>query len=219
MAQNPAGGDARQPQSSNAEPGAEAALVRRLQAGDGEAYREAVRQFSGRMLATARGFLDPVTAEDVVQESWVACIDAIGKFEGRSSLATWLCTIVANRARNRLRKSARETLTDFSEPLEPAMAGRFRSDGHWRESPTALTGDTVESLLENEALQDCLDLHIERLPETLRSVLMLREMQQLAADEVCNILAISASNMRVALHRARQRIFTMIEAFRETGEC
>jgi len=218
MAQKPEGEEGRR-QPTTADRNAEAALVRRLQAGEGEAYREAVRRFSGRMLATARGFLDPVTAEDVVQETWVACIDAIGKFEGRASLSTWLCTIVANRARNRLRKSARETLTDFSEALEPAMEGRFRSDGHWRENPSALTGDTVESLLENEALQDCLDLHIERLPETLRSVLMLREMQQMDADDVCNILAISASNMRVALHRARQRIFTMIEGFRETGEC
>lgn len=218
MAETPEG-DSDRRQQPDQERRAEAVLVKGLQAGDGAAYQEAVRRYSGRMLATARGFLDPVNAEDVVQETWVASIDAIGKFEGRSSLSTWLCTIVANRARNRLRKRARETLTDFSEVLEPAMDGRFRGDGHWRESPTALTGDSVESLLENEDLQDCLDLHIEKLPETLRSVLMLREMQQMEADQVCNILAISASNMRVALHRARQRIFTMIEGFRETGEC
>ena len=214
-----AAADGRERQQSEQEQAEEAALIRRLQARDGQAYQAAVRQYSGRMLATARGFLDPITAEDVVQETWVACIDAIDKFEGRSSLATWLCTIVANRARNRLRKSTRETLTDFSESLDPAFEGRFRSDGHWRESPTTLEADTVESLLESQALQDCLDLHIERLPDNLRSVLMLREMQQLEADTVCNILSISASNMRVALHRARQRLFAMIEGFRETGEC
>jgi len=94
-----------------------------------KAYHEAVQRFSGAMLATARSMLDPATAEDVVQETWVAVIDAIDGFEGRSALKTWLCTITANRARNRLRKSNRETLTDFQAPLDPNLEKRFNEGG------------------------------------------------------------------------------------------
>ena len=197
----------------------ERALVGRLRAGEEAAFNLAVRQYSGRMLATARALVDRVTAEDMVQEAWVTVIDAIHGFEGRSSLSTWLCTIVANRARNRLRKASRETLTDFSEPLEPAIAGRFRADGHWRESPARWSTATVESLLESDALQDCIDRHIERLPDPLRSVLVLREMRQMESEQVCKLLDITNGNLRVTLHRARQRILTMVDGFRETGEC
>ncbi|WP_097459831.1 RNA polymerase sigma factor [Mangrovitalea sediminis] len=194
-------------------------LIAGLRAGDAKAYQDAVRCYSSVMLATARGMLDPAAAEDVVQDTWLAVVDAIHKFEGRSSLKTWLCTIVANRARNRLRKSSRETLTDITEWLEPDMADRFASDGHWGQPTRSWGHNEIENLFEQHALQDCLDKHIERLPENQRSVLTLTDLKQLSADDVCNILEMSASNVRVALHRARQRLFTMIEGFRETGEC
>ena len=197
----------------------EDSLIAGLRAGDAQAYRDAVRRYSGVMLATARGMLDPAAAEDVVQDTWLAVVDAIHKFEGRSSLKTWLCTIVANRARNRLRKSSRETLTDITEWLEPDMADRFAGDGHWGQPTRAWGHNEIENLFEQHALQDCLDKHIERLPENQRSVLTLTDLKQLSAEDVCNILEMSASNVRVALHRARQRLFTMIEGFRETGEC
>lgn len=194
-------------------------LIAGLRSGDAQAYRDAVRQFSGVMLATARGMLDPAAAEDIVQDTWLAVVDAIHKFEGRSSLKTWLCTIVANRARNRLRKSSRETLTDITEWLEPDLADRFASDGHWGRPTHNWGQNEIEDLFEQSALKDCLDKHIEHLPENQRAVLTLTDLRQLSADDVCNILEMSASNVRVALHRARQRLFTMIEGFRESGEC
>ena len=194
-------------------------LIERLRRRDQAAYHEAVRVYSSAMMATARSMLDPATAEDVVQETWVAVIDAIDGFEGRSALKTWLCTITANRARNRLRKSKRETLTDFQAPLEPNLEARFNNGGGWIQPTRSWGSEAGDELMENEALQNCLDKHIEALPETQRSVLIMREMRQMEADDVCQVLGLSSSNLRVALHRARQRLFTMIEKFRETGEC
>ena len=194
-------------------------LVERLRERDTKAYHEAVQRFSGSMLATARSMLDPATAEDVVQETWVAVVDAIDGFEGRSALKSWLCTITANRARNRLRRSKRETLTDFQAPLEPALEARFNEGGSWAQPTRPWGSESAEDLLSNEALKDCLEKHYDALPETQRAVLMMRDLQQMEAEEVCRILGLSGSNLRVTLHRARQKLFTMIEGFRETGEC
>ncbi|WP_228141613.1 RNA polymerase sigma factor [Marinobacter sp. X15-166B] len=79
--------------------------------------------------------------------------------------------------------------------------------------------DSAERLLENGALQDCLDKHLSALPENQRSALILYEAHQHKSNDVCNILAVSASNLRVLLHRGRQKILLMVEKFQETGEC
>jgi len=197
----------------------EQALIDGLRRREQFAYNQAVRAYSGAMLATARSMVDPATAEDVVQETWLTVIDAIDGFEGRSALKTWLCTITANRTRNRLRKHKRETLVDFQAPLEAHLEERFNEGGGWAQPTRAWGSESADLLLENAALQNCIDKHVQSLPETQRAVLVMREMQQIAADDVCRILDLSSANQRVALHRARQRLFTMIEGFRETGEC
>lgn len=194
-------------------------LVLRLQAGEAAAYREAVRRYTPGMLAVARYYTDHSSAEDIVQECWTRVVSAIVGFEGRASLKTWLHRIVANQAKNSLRRSQREVQTDFSEALEPELANRFRSNGRWALPPQLSTHETAESLLENGALGDCLDKHLSQLPEAQRSALMLYEAHQRQSAEVCNILGVSASNLRVMLHRARQKIFLMVEHFQETGQC
>ncbi len=197
----------------------ETQLIERLKRREQSAFHEAVRQYSGVMTATARTMLDPSTAEDVVQETWVAVVAAIDGFEGRSALKTWLCTIAANRARNRLRRSNRETLTDFGGPLEPDLEARFNEGGSWIQPARPWGSEAGDQLMENEALQDCLNKHINALPETQKAVLTMRELEDFSPDDICRILELSSSNFRVSLHRARQRLFTMIEGFRETGEC
>lgn len=197
----------------------EAVLIDKLQSGDAGAYHRAVREYTPGMLAVAGFYLDRSGAEEVVQDSWVTVIDAIRGFEGRSGLKTWLHRIVANRAKNRLRKLGREVSTDFSGQLEPDLASRFKAGGQWATPPTLRHDDSAEVLMENGALSDCLDKHLSALPETQRSALMLYEAHQHKSDDVCNILEVSASNLRVLLHRARQRIFLMVEEFQETGEC
>ena len=198
---------------------AEQTLIVALQQGDGAAYEKAVREYSSGMLAVARFYMDAASAEDVVQDCWVTVIDAIHKFEGRSGLKTWLHRIVANRCKNKLRSSKREEATDFSETLDPELASRFNASRRWQQPPRLRFDESADVLLENGALSDCLDKHLSALPENQRSALMLYEAHQHKSEDVCNILDVSASNLRVLLHRARQRIFLMVETFQESGEC
>lgn len=101
------------------------------------------------------------------------------------------------------------------DPLE----GRFTSGGSWLTPPAAWAEHALESLLERDSLRHCLKKHIAALSEDQRSVLALREFQRLPVEDICNILQLSHSNLRVLLHRARQRIFAMVDHFMETGEC
>lgn len=197
----------------------ESALVEALKRGDQAAFSEAVTTYTAGMMAVARYYVDTGTAEEVVQDCWVTVIDAIGRFEGRSGLKTWLHRIVANRCKNKLRASHREITTDFTERLEPELESRFKTSGRWATPPKLRFDESADVLLENGALSDCLDKHLGHLPENQRSALILYEAHQHRSDDVCNILDVSASNLRVMLHRARQKIFLMVETFQETGEC
>ncbi|MGP4846159.1 RNA polymerase sigma factor [Marinobacter sp. 1Y8] len=197
----------------------EESLIEDLKRGDSKAYRKAVREYSPGMLAVARFYLDHSSAEEVVQDCWVTVIDAVHKFERRSGLKTWLHRIVANRCKNRLRSAKREVAMDFSENLEPELANRFNASGRWNLPPKLQFHDSADILMESGALSDCLGKHLSALPENQRSALMLYEAHQHKSDDVCNILDVSASNLRVLLHRARQKIFLMVETFQETGEC
>ncbi len=194
-------------------------LIDGLKAGNEAEFQQAVRLYTPGMLAVARYYLDHASAEDVVQDCWVSVIDAIHKFEGRSGLNTWLHRIVANRCKNKLRSNKKEVVTDFSETLDPELANRFNESGRWGVPPKLQFHDAADALMENGALSDCLDKHLSALPETQRSAIMLYEAHQHKSDDVCNILDVSASNLRVLLHRGRQRIFLMVETFQETGEC
>lgn len=200
-------------------PDSEASLIEDLKHGNAAAYQEAVREYSPGMLTVARFYLDASGAEEIVQDCWVSVIEAVQTFEGRSGLKTWLHRIVANRCKNRLRAAKREVATDFSDTLEPELADRFNATGHWEVPPKLQSHDSADALMENGVLSDCLDKHLSALPETQRSALMLYEAHQHKSDDVCNILDVSASNLRVLLHRARQKIFLMVETFQETGEC
>ncbi|MBZ0335468.1 hypothetical protein MARI_26760 [Marinobacter sp. JH2] len=197
----------------------EYALIQALKQGDNIAYEKAVRQYSSGMLAVARFYLDSSSAEEIVQDCWVTVIDAIHKFEARSGLKTWLHRIVANRCKNKLRTIKREVSTDFTETLDPELADRFNSSRRWEQPPLLRFDESADTLLENGALSDCLNKHLSALPETQRSALMLYEAHQHKSEDVCNILDVSASNLRVLLHRARQKIFLMVETFQESGKC
>lgn len=194
----------------------EAELLQAMIKGDEQGYQQAVQRYSAGMLATARVLVDSATAEDIVQDVWATVIDVIDQFEQRCSLQTWLNTITANRARSRLRKSWRELpLSD----TESVMSQRFDHTGRWQRPFQAWDHVTPELLLQEQELQHCLDIHIAKLPENLRTVLLLRDILQLDTELICNIMNISASNFRVLLHRARQRIYIMLEQFEEKGIC
>ncbi len=158
-------------------------------------------------------------ADEVVQEAWLSALRAIGKFEKRSSLKTWLLRIVANEGKTRLRKENRMTSLEALTAEDPNIVNRFDDRGHWSPGPSQWHADTPEALLTTDELKACMDQLIESLPDLQGATLNLREKQGYSLDEICNILDVSKSNARVLLHRARTKLFRCIDHFQETGEC
>jgi len=205
----------------NDPPADEGALIDRLQAGDPDAFRDAIARYSPQMLATARAIAGPANAEDIVQDAWVAVLTRIDGFEGRARLATWLHRIVTNRAISHLRAGKREVANHSNaddEDGEPD-ADWFDAHGRWAVTPAGWDLDTPEALLSASALQECIDKHLELMPENQRLVVTLRDMLQQDFETICNALELSASNARVLLHRGRLRLAKMVDGFQETGTC
>ncbi len=198
---------------------ADASLVGRLREGDERAFEEAIALLSAPMLAVARGYVRSRSlAEEVVQEAWVALLEGLDRFEGRSTLRTWTMRIVANIARDRAVREARtipfstfeadgdERAVDperFHEATEPYPGGWRSFPRDWRLLPET-------RLLARETL-DVVARAITELPETQRIVVTLRDVHGFGSDEVCEALDISAGNQRVLLHRARARIRDSLE--------
>ena len=153
-----------------------------------------------------------------MQDAWIAAHRAIAKFEGRSQLRTWLTRIVINQAKMMLRKRGREIQFDPTDDPD-ALAHRFHNDGHWQQPPQHWELAGPDNLLTREELRRCMEKHLHFMPDSQRLVLELRDLQGLPAEDVCNMLELSASDVRVLLHRARARLFEMVDHFQETGEC
>lgn len=196
----------------------ESDLLIALRSGDRAAYPEAMRRYGGAMLATAHGIC-PGHAEDAVQEAWLAALGALDKFEGRASLKTWLVRITMNSAYNHLRKTRREVSLDGLESHQDPLAQAFTENGHWKLGHARWNDDTPDALLQAHALKECLEHHLEGLPSGQRMAITLNDIDGLSPQEICNTLAITPSNFRVLLHRARMRIFAMVSRYEETGEC
>jgi RNA polymerase sigma-70 factor (ECF subfamily) len=198
-------------------------LIKRLLDGDETAYRHVVTTYHGSMMFLARKIVGERVADEVVQEAWISVMRALPKFERRSKLKTWILTIVSNEAKNRLRKESRhvslEAMTPDMSTDTSAILGRFDSSGHWAEPPVVWQADSPDALLSENQLSDCLNQAIAELPDLQEATLNLKEKQGFSLAEICNILDVSESNVRVLLHRARNRVFTVIEHFQLTGEC
>ncbi len=199
-------------------------LVRSLRDGDEEAFVELVEAWGAAMLRAALVHVSSrAVAEEVVQESWVTVLRHLARFEGRSSLRTWVLGIVINVARARGRAERRCTPTD--EALDapgPLLApGRFRPAGdewprHWAIGPTPWPTPEQE-LLAGETRRVILDA-VAQLPPRQREVLVLRDIEGLPAQETCSMLAIGDANQRVLLHRARSRVRRAIEDYYRATE-
>ncbi|PWK30124.1 RNA polymerase sigma-70 factor (ECF subfamily) [Pseudomonas sp. OV226] len=199
----------------------DAQLLERLLAGEQRAFKELVSTYQSAMRAVAYAIVGSRHADEIVQDAWLSVVRNLSKFEGRSSLKTWLLTITANAAKGRYKQNRREVLLDdIPSPHGTIDDDRFSSgDGHWLVAPFAWHQDTPEALLLENELRTCLDYTLLSLSELQRSVLLLRERQGLELEEICNLLDISLSNVRVLLHRARLKVFATVEHFEETGEC
>jgi RNA polymerase sigma-70 factor, ECF subfamily len=159
-------------------------LLTRLRSGDEDAFVTLVSRNHDAMLRLARTFVHShAVAEEVVQETWVGVLRGIDRFEGRSSLRTWLLAILVNRARSTGSREARSVAASDSEGFVAAVDGsRFDSSGAWS-SP----------------------------PERQRAVVMLRDVDGLRSDEVCQVLDLTPANERVLLHRGRSRLRQALE--------
>jgi RNA polymerase sigma-70 factor (ECF subfamily) len=190
----------------------ERALLERLRAGDEQAFDALVTRHDAALRRVARTFVrTPSAADDVVQETWLAVIHGLDDFEGRSSLRTWIFSILANRARTRAVRDARSVpfsaIEDEDRPaVEPAA---FSADGRWTSAPPRLDSDPETQLLSAELRQRLLAV-VEDLPPAQRAVITLRDLLGIPAEDVCGLLDVSEVNQRVLLHRARSRVRTAL---------
>ena len=197
----------------------EVELLAKLRAGDERAFEALVNRHYGTMLAVAQTYVGSrATAEEVVQEAWLGVLKGLDRFEGRSSLATWILRIVANIALTRGGREGRSipyaSLSATGD--ESAVApDRFRGaddafPGHWRAYPGDWHRLPEEALLQRETMRVVLDA-IAELPPAQRVAISMRDVQGCGAEEVCAVLGVSDGNQRVLLHRARSRVRAALE--------
>lgn len=201
----------------------ERVLLDRLLKGDESAFESLVGQYHDRLQRLARVYVrTDALAADVVQETWLAVLRGLTRFERRSTLRTWIFHILANRARTHAARERRlvpfADLDAHNEPEPDVPDGaRFDSTGGWREPPAPWTATDPERLTLNAEVRDALDRAIEALPEGQRAVVMLRDVEGIAADDACNILGVTETNQRVLLHRGRTRLRAALASLVERG--
>jgi len=191
-----------------------------IRSGDEASFEALIGRYHGPMMRLAMTYLrDRSAAEDAVQETWLTCIKTLDRFEGRSSLKTWIFGILLNVARSRRRKESR--ILPFTSlfrrdagdgrgaTVDPS---RFGSDGMWSAHPNNWSNVPETKLLDRETI-DHVRAAIEALPDKQREVVILRDVAGLDADEVCGLLSISAANQRVRLHRGRALVRKMLEEY------
>ena len=203
------------------------ALVERLRAGDEEAFMDLVVRWSPSLLRVARMYVpSQAVAEEVVQETWLGVLQGIGRFEGRSSLRTWVFSILVNRARTRGERERRtipfaalagvETEGEF-EAVDPA---RFVREGDavgaWAAPPVRWWEEPERALGSAEAVER-IEAEIEKLPEMQRLVITMRDVLGMSSEDVRSALDISETNQRVLLHRARSKVRAGLEDYYVNG--
>ena len=200
-------------------PAAEAELLARLRAGDEQAFERLVARHSATMLGVAQTYVKRRSvAEEVVQEAWLGVIAGLDRFEGRSSLKTWILSILVNKAKTRGVREARSVpfATLAPEGDEPAVAPeRFRGPGdafpgHWRAYPGNWHASADVTVQDRETLRVAMRA-ISELPAAQQTVIRMRDVEGYSSEEVCQALDVSEGNQRVLLHRARSRVRSALE--------
>jgi RNA polymerase sigma-70 factor (ECF subfamily) len=199
----------------------EVSLVSALREGDESAFLEIVGRYHASMLRVAQVFVQtPAVAEEVVQETWLAVLEGISRFEGRSALRSWIFRILANRARTRAQREGRtQPFSSLEEQdggptVDPA---RFLPDdhpqwpGHWSAPPSPWAD---ARLMAGETLA-LAQRAIDALPPRQKQVILLRDVEGCSPEEVCEALGLSDGNQRVLLHRARAAVRAALETYLE----
>lgn len=186
----------------------EAALVERLRARDAGAFEVLVRTYMPMLLRVARRMMrSEEDARDAVQDAFVSAFRSIDRFGANARLSTWLHRIVVNASLMRLRTQRRHPEESIEEYLP-----RFAEDGHsivrnddWSE--------TAETLLQRNEIQSVVRAAIDRLPDTYREVLVLRDLEELSTDEAAQALGVTPNAVKIRLHRARQALKTLLDPY------
>lgn len=187
-------------------------MIAALRRGDETAFAGLVDELSPGLLRMARMFVrDDQVAMEVLQDTWIAVLRGIDRFEGRSSLKTWIYRILINTAKTRGQRESRSIpFSAAANGDEPSVdPDRFLQSGGWRIGPQEWAAPEQE-LLEGETRDEILAA-IEELPEAQRAVITMRDVEGLSAAEVAEILGISDGNERVLLHRARSKVRRALE--------
>jgi RNA polymerase sigma-70 factor (ECF subfamily) len=185
----------------------EARLLAELRAGSGAAFERLVRENTAALLAVARRLLpSEEEARDAVQEAFLSAFKGIAGFGGGAKLSTWLHRIVVNAALMRLRTRRRRP----EEPIDDLLPC-FDGTGHWV-TPTSRWEAPTEAEVESREVRVAVRRCIDRLPETHRTVLLLRDIEELDTEETAAVLGVSPNAVKIRLHRARQALRTLLEA-------
>ena len=200
----------------------DAAVVAALLAGDESVFLALVKRHQALMLRVARGYVrDARAAEDVVQETWLAVLEGIERFQSRASLKTWIFRILVKRAITRAMKDRRQVPfsalsraeDDEGPTVDPERflpADHPRWPGHWAAYPADWNALPHDRLVSRETM-NAVRAAIEQLPERQRTVMSLRDIGGFSAEEVCDALDLSEGNQRVLLHRARAKVREALE--------
>jgi RNA polymerase sigma-70 factor (ECF subfamily) len=189
----------------------DAELLQNLLGGDESSFTELVRRHHSTLVKVARYYVASASsAEDVAQDTWIAVMRGIEKFEGRSSFKTWLLRICVNRARTTGVKEHRSIPVDPNESGPSVSAHRFDQGGFWSDPPVPFT-DAIDSRLDDTALLSAVRHAIDALGEPQQSVVTLRDVEGLSTQEVAALLELSEANVRVILHRGRARVREIVE--------
>jgi RNA polymerase sigma-70 factor (ECF subfamily) len=186
--------------------GEDPTLLAELRAGSEAAFARLLREHGGRMLAVARRLVrDEEDARDAVQEAFVSAFRSLDRFKGGSRLATWLHRIVVNCCLMRLRSRQRRP----EEPIEDLLP-KFLEDGH--QTPPALAwSEPVEELIHRKEICALVRASIDRLPESYRTVLVLRDIEELSTGDAASLLGVTENALKIRLHRARQALRALLD--------
>ena len=191
----------------------EATLLGRMLAGDDDAFSECVRAHCGRMLAVARRILrNEEDARDAVQEAFLSAFKQIHKFQGGSRLGTWLHRIVVNAALGRLRNLQRRPERSIEDLLP-----HFGEDEHQSDPPVPWRA-TPETGMQQRETRQLVHQYIDQLPESYRTVLLLRDIEGLDTEETAQMLSTSSGVIKTRLHRARQALRSLLDPHFRGGD-
>ncbi len=187
---------------------ADGELLGRLRSGDEDAFVALVDHYQPSMLRLAWSMVGSrAVAEEVVQDTWMGVVRGIERFEGRSSLKTWLFRILVNRARSSVSRELHNAPFESARTVDPA---RFDADGHWAD-PVDQWAEEVDARLDSSALTQVVADALQGLPPRQRQVVLLRDVEGLSSEEACQVLGLTQGNQRILLHRARARLRQEVE--------